>query len=384
MVYIEKGKLQVLLLILCVWWSTTSIHVKAEDDSLMPGDTLNATSTLCSKQGTYCMTFDQTRYLSIFSSNTKWIVWIANRKQPVDDENSAVLSLDYSGVLKIEYRNKKPIILYNSTKPFSNSTIVATLLDTGNFKLQDIQTKTVLWQSFDHPTDSLLPGMKLGVNHKTGEKWSLVSRLSESVLAPGPFRLEWEPKRKELVIKRKEKVFWTSGELMKNGTFEYISGEDFKYTIVSNNDEEYFTYETPNDNLTVWTLLETGQLINREGDDIARADLCYGHNTNEGCQKWDEAEIPTCRNPGDKFESKQVYGNENMVNDITNASYGVSDCQAICWSNCSCFAFKTLYDNGTGCVILLSTKVLHILSSGEYLFSVLVKNTDHKGTHVPN
>ncbi|WJX93270.1 hypothetical protein P8452_74817 [Trifolium repens] len=168
---------------------------------------------------------------------------------------------------------------------------------------------------------------------------------------------------------------------MKNGTFEYISGEDFKYTIVSNNDEEYFTYETPNDKLTVWTLLETGQLINKEGDDIARADLCYGHNTNEGCQKWDEAEIPTCRNPDDKFESKPGYGNVNTVYDITNASYGVSDCQAICWSNCSCFGFKTFYANGTGCVILLSTKGLNIASTGYYLFYILVKNTDHKGNN---
>jgi hypothetical protein len=27
---------------------------------------------------------------------------------------------------------------------------------------------TVLWQSFDYPHNILLPGMKLGMNHKTG------------------------------------------------------------------------------------------------------------------------------------------------------------------------------------------------------------------------
>lgn len=84
-------------------------------------------------------------------------------------------------------------------------------------------------------------------------------------------------------------------------------------------------YTIPNeDGLTKWTLLETGQLINREGSDIARADMCYGYNTNEGCQKWGEAEIPTCRYPGDKFDSKPVYSNENMVYDIENSSYGIS------------------------------------------------------------
>jgi len=49
--------------------------------------------------------------------------------------------------------------LYASPTHFNNSTIAATLLDTGNFVLKD------------HPTDNFLPGMKLGVNHKTGENW---------------------------------------------------------------------------------------------------------------------------------------------------------------------------------------------------------------------
>jgi hypothetical protein len=386
MVYIEKGKLQVLLLILCVWWSTTSIHVKAENDSMKPGDTLNATSKLCSKKGSYCMNFDTTSdnlaYLNIFAQGEDgWVVWIAKRNQPVDI-NSAVLSLDYSGVLKIESRNRKPMILYSPPQPFNNSTIIATLLDTGNFVLQDIQTKTELWRSFDYPTDSLLPGMKLGVNHKTGEKWSLVSQISESIPASGPFQLEWDPRRKELVIMRKEKVYWTSGELMKNGTFEYISGEEFKYNIGSSEEEEYFTYKTSNDSLGIWTLLQTGQLINRNGSDIARADLCYGYNTNGGCQKWGEAEIPTCRNPGDMFDSKTGYIDVRMLNSIENASYGISDCQASCWSNCSCIGFLNFNGNGTGCAFLVTIKGLNIASSGKTGFYILVKNTNHKGLNV--
>ncbi|KAL0013053.1 hypothetical protein SO802_000122 [Lithocarpus litseifolius] len=40
-------------------------------------------------------------------------------------------------------------------------------------------TKQVLWQSFDHLRYKLLPGMKLGVNHKTGQTWSLTSGLTK-------------------------------------------------------------------------------------------------------------------------------------------------------------------------------------------------------------
>jgi len=392
---IRKPQVLLLFIYLCGWWwsSTSSVYIKEFFfDSLRPGDRLNvsATSNLCSKQGRYCTSLDLTplsenlTYLCMFAQGKDgWLVWIANRNQSVD-RNSAILSLDYSGVLQIESKISEPIILYASPPPFNNSNyIVATLLDTGNFVLKDIQKNIVLWQSFDHPTDSLLLGMKLGVNRKTGENWSLVSTISEQILAPGPFRLDWEPTRKELVIKRREKVYWTSGELMKNNRFEHIPGEDFEVEVVSNEEEEYFRYTTPNeDGFTKWTLLHTGQLINREGSDIARADMCYGYNTNGGCQKWGEGEIPTCRNPGDKFDSKSVYVNENMVYKIKNVSYGISDCQEMCWSNCSCFGFENYYDNGTGCVFLVSSKGLNIASSGYDLFYILVKNTNHKGMYI--
>jgi len=372
------------------WWCTTiCIHVKAENDSLKLGDTLNSTSMLVSKEGKYCMNFTQNpdpkslTYLQIrVQRKDVWAVWFANRNQPVE-MGSAVLALNNSGVLKIESNIGKPIILYSSPQPFNKSTIVvATLLDTGNFVLQQIQPngmKIVLWQSFDHPTDSLLPEMKLGVNHKTGHNWSLVSWLGHSNPTDGPFKLDWEPRRRELVIKHRDKVYWTSGEF-KNNRFEHISADGFQYKILSNENEEYFTYTTPNeDDLTKWTLLETGQLINRKGDDIARADLCYGYNTDGGCQKYEK--VPTCRNSGDVFESKQGYPNHIMLNNLGNANYSISDCQTICWKNCSCIGFKTFYDNGTGCMFFLSMEGINIASGGDQ-FYILVKNTHHKkGMH---
>jgi hypothetical protein len=40
---------------------------------------------------------------------------------------------------------------------------LAQLLDTGNLILVQRESKRVLWQSFDHATDPLLPNMKLWV-----------------------------------------------------------------------------------------------------------------------------------------------------------------------------------------------------------------------------
>ncbi|RDX88420.1 G-type lectin S-receptor-like serine/threonine-protein kinase, partial [Mucuna pruriens] len=381
----EQGKPHVLLVLTYLWlwwWWTTCIHVEAGNDSLKPGDTLNATAEapLCSENGKFCMSFglstdgEDAVYLNIYAQKKdEWVVWVANRNQPVDS-NSAVLSLNHSGVLKIESQDGEPIILFSTPQPINN--IVATLLDTGNFVLQRLHpngsTMGVLWESFDFPSDTLLPEMKLGVNHKTGHNWTLVSWLSKFVPTPGPFRLEWEAKEKQLIIKRREQVYWTSGKRL-----EHILGQG-QYEIVSNENEEFFRLKSSTEELTKWTLLSTGQLINRNGDDVARADKCYGYNTDEGCQKWEE--IPSCRHRGDQFELKQGYPNLNMKRDEQNSSYGISDCQAICWRNCTCVGFAPYHDNETGCIFFLwdSMKGTNFASEGDKFYMLVRSNHQNR------
>ncbi|KAG4949929.1 hypothetical protein JHK84_043358 [Glycine max] len=387
MVCYKLGESHFLLVLTCLWlwlWWSTRIHVIAAYHSLRPGDTLNSTTELCSENDKYCLGFSQfssahnSTYLRIYAKGKgDWNMWIGNRNQPLDMD-SAVLSLSHSGVLKIESKDMEPIILYSSTQPSNNT--VATLMNTSNFVLQRLQPggteSTVLWQSFDYPTDKLLPGMKLGVNHKTGRNWSLVSSMGYANPALGAFRLEWEPRRRELLIKQRGQLCWTSGELGKNIGFMHNT----HYMIVSNDDESYFTITTLNEELTRWELLKTGQLINRNGDDnVARADMCYGYNTDGGCQKWED--IPFCRNPGDAFELKEVYLNLNLKNFLANSSYSPSDCRDTCWKNCSCDGFTDYYDDGTGCIFvyLNLTEGADFASGGEK-FYILVKNTHHKGT----
>ncbi|KAL2616262.1 hypothetical protein GLYMA_08G125800v4 [Glycine max] len=365
--------------------------VIAANNILKPGDTLNTRSQLCSENNIYCMDFSPLNtnpivnytHLSI-SDNRKddnSAVWVANRNQPVD-KHSAVLMLNHSGVLKIESsKDAKPIILFSSPQPLNNNNTEAKLLDTGNFVVQQLHpngTNTVLWQSFDYPTDTLLPGMKLGVNHKTGHNWSLVSWLAVSDPRIGAFRFEWEPIRRELIIKERGRLSWTSGELRNNNG----SIHNTKYTIVSNDDESYFTITTTSSNeqeLIMWEVLETGRLIDRNKEAIARADMCYGYNTDGGCQKWEE--IPTCRHSGDAFETREVYVSMNMLNNLGNSSYGPSDCRDICWENCACNGYRNYYDGGTGCTFLHwnSTEEANFASGGE-TFHILVNNTHHKGT----
>ena len=60
-----------------------------------------------------------------------------------------------------------PFVIYSGGGETQNTSIV-TLLDIGNLVVREVNSdgsiRSSLWESFDHPTDTLLPGMKLGVN----------------------------------------------------------------------------------------------------------------------------------------------------------------------------------------------------------------------------
>ncbi|RHN40726.1 putative protein kinase RLK-Pelle-DLSV family [Medicago truncatula] len=377
---IEK---QVVLIYLWLWWiTTTNICVKAMKDSLRPGDTLNSNSSLCSKQGKYCLQFSNTMAIItyrclVISTDNDTRVWMYDRNQPVDVK-SAVLSLDYSGVLKIESQNRKlPIIIYSSPQPTNNT--MATILDTGNFVLQQLHpngTKSILWQSFDYPTNDLIPTMKLGVNRKTGHNWSLVSWMTPILINSGEFSLEWEPKQGELNIKKRSIVYWKSGKLKSNGIFENIPANVqhmYQYIIVSNKTEESFSFEVRDGKLMQWYLSPKGRLVGDDGY-IANTDMCYGYNNDGGCQKWED--VPTCREPGEMFQEKA--GRPSTDNSTwwfeRDVTYSYSDCKMRCWKNCSCNGFQVLYDNLTGCIFYLwnSTQDVHMVPN---TFYTLVKPT---------
>ncbi|KAG5622750.1 hypothetical protein H5410_007968 [Solanum commersonii] len=119
------------------------------------------------------------------------VVWVGNRRNPVNC--GALLGLDIEGDIFLQDILGTTVWIHkpNSTVPLP----VLKLLDLGNLVFGDSSNLTAgeyLWQSFDHPVDTLLLGMKLGWDKKIGIDRSMRSWRTEGDLAPGDylFRLD--------------------------------------------------------------------------------------------------------------------------------------------------------------------------------------------------
>ncbi|XP_031264867.1 G-type lectin S-receptor-like serine/threonine-protein kinase CES101 [Pistacia vera] len=170
-------------------------------DTLMQGDMLNSSVPLVSRNEKFTLSFFRSPqrsgngwYLGVSSGDNieGQSIWVANREMPIRDD-SVVLLIDETGSLLIKHNSGDSIKLFSGQ---SRTNLAAVLQDDGNFVLKETNSdgtansEPPLWQSFDLPTNSLLPGMKLGINDKTGQNWSLTSWLSYSLPTPWAFTLE--------------------------------------------------------------------------------------------------------------------------------------------------------------------------------------------------
>ena len=109
-----------------------------------------------------------------------------------------------------------------------------------------------MWQSFDHPTDTWLPGAKFGYNKVTNDSQILTSWRSYENPAPGLFSTELEPKGTSYSLKwNRSNLYWTSGE-WSGKIFSLLPEIDLNcyvknLTFVSNENESYFIYSAASD-----------------------------------------------------------------------------------------------------------------------------------------
>ncbi|KAI3869003.1 hypothetical protein MKX03_002855 [Papaver bracteatum] len=246
------------LFLLCFLFLSFKPHVTVfAVDTISLGDSLTGDETITSKGQNFVLGFfspgkSQNHYIGIWYKKVslQTVVWVANRDKPVRDPFTSKLTLLGNGDLVIMNQTDKTPIW--STKSASNTlnATEAVLGDDGNIVLKDgSNPSVVIWQSFDYPTDTWLPGGKLRLNKRTKETQLLASWRNQEDPAPGMFNLELDPNgTSQYLIKwNMSKQVWTSGEwneqlktfsLVPEMRLNYI----YNFSYISNENESYFTY----------------------------------------------------------------------------------------------------------------------------------------------
>ncbi|XP_039026930.1 S-locus-specific glycoprotein S13-like [Hibiscus syriacus] len=142
--------------------------------TISPSESLTDAMTLVSNDGTFVLSFfspgtSKNRYLGIwFNIPMQTVVWVANRINPIND-STVLLKIETSGRIVLQVQNTTAVWSTNTTASVQNP--VLQLLDSGNLPVRygnDNNPENYLWQSFDYPADTMLPGMKIGFDLRTG------------------------------------------------------------------------------------------------------------------------------------------------------------------------------------------------------------------------
>ncbi|KAI3465872.1 hypothetical protein Pfo_022535 [Paulownia fortunei] len=165
-------------------------------DTLSPNQTLADGDILISPGQIFELGFfspgtSRNRFLGIwYKATPDIVVWVANRKNPIID-SQGILTLGKNGTLVLCTAQSRIIWSSNSSRLASSP--ILQLLDTGNLVLADKSTtdtssqKSYIWQSFDYPGDTRVPGMRMVQNPDTGLDTYLTSWRSADDPSNGDF-----------------------------------------------------------------------------------------------------------------------------------------------------------------------------------------------------
>ncbi|KAM0952662.1 putative protein kinase RLK-Pelle-SD-2b family [Dioscorea sansibarensis] len=340
-------------------------------------------------------------YLCVMHTLSNTIIWSANRNFSIP--NSGPVKLTSSG-LTVSLPNGTVVW---STPSFPSPVSSLRLLDSGNLLLLDSKNSS-LWQSFQHPTDTLVPGQRL----LSGS--SLVSSISSSNLSAGDFRL--------LVTSDDAVLQWVDSQpywslsidqranINANGKVSYMSIDSSGlYLFSTRNDSEAVMKLSlaGNGNFLIARIEPDGRFHVSTYSSAAKGsadlfvspsndcDLPLSCNSLSICSGGDSVSTTcTCPNllsktsgsndcspvDGRVLASPSVCNNRSMLSTMSYMSLGlgteyfnskfasptsigvnISSCESLCNVNCSCLGF--FYKNSTQECFILEHKLGSLTSS---------------------
>ncbi|XP_062087390.1 G-type lectin S-receptor-like serine/threonine-protein kinase At1g61480 isoform X1 [Humulus lupulus] len=221
----------------------SEIYNISSSQSLSKGQTLVSSNQVL-ELGFFSPNNSANQYVGIWYKgiSPRTVVWVANRENPVRLADAARTSLmiGRNGNLGLVDANNNSVIWSTDVHVRSNSSIVE-LSDRGNLVLKDGASGEHLWQSFDHPADTFLPGSVLGYNVKTGESYVLTSWKSDNDPSSGSFTLEISKQSPPQIFIwiNGSKPHWRSGPWDKS-KFIGIPEADTSYHSSTNLEQELY------------------------------------------------------------------------------------------------------------------------------------------------
>uniref|UniRef100_A0A8R7TZ29 Receptor-like serine/threonine-protein kinase n=2 Tax=Triticum urartu TaxID=4572 RepID=A0A8R7TZ29_TRIUA len=394
---------------LLVVFAATCLSVSIATDTIDQAASITGNQTLVSAGGIFRLGFynppgssDARAYLGIWYAAipVQTVVWVANRQSPVVS-SPGVLKLSPDGRLVIvDGRNAT---VWSSPAPTRNVTAKTTaqLLDDGNFVLSSDGSgspQSVAWQSFDYPTDTMLPGMKLGVDLRSGIARNITSCRSPTDPSPGSytFKLVMGGLPEFFLFRGPERIY-ASGPW--NGVVltgvQNLNAEGYTFKVVSNAEETYYAYYVSDPSALSRLILDgaTGQLQSYVWGNGAWSS--YWYHPSDPCDSYykcgafgfgvcEVGQPPRCSClPGFKPRSPEQWEQRGWSGGCTrsaNLSCGAGDgfwpvnrmklpeateatvrpdmtlaeCRQLCLGNCSCTAYAAANISGGvshGCVV---------------------------------
>ncbi|XP_057451254.1 G-type lectin S-receptor-like serine/threonine-protein kinase At4g27290 isoform X1 [Lotus japonicus] len=383
-------------------------------DSIHLSQPLTNGKTLVSKDGTFELGFFRPdgnsikTYLGIWFKNipVRKVVWVANRANPVNGSKDIMLTVNMTGNLVLT-QDDTVVWFTNIQEQALNNNSVAVLLDSGNLVVGN-DRQGYLWQSFDYPSDTLLPGMKLGRSLKLGHDWKITSWKSPQ--DPSPSEFSWGLLHHD----NYPEYYIMKGTNIKLSRFGPFNGQNpsgvpeirylttstdplqNRYEFVTNKDESFYRYSYNTTNPVISIIVLNQATVFRyvwvEQDQIWRTyrsfpkDKCdtyglcgaYGNciiKRGQMCQcikgfspkspqawtltDWSGGCVrdkPLSCNNGTQKDGFIKFGGlkvPDTAHASLNETMGLEECRDKCLNNCSCMAYtnSNINGGGSGCVM---------------------------------
>ncbi|XP_022753638.1 G-type lectin S-receptor-like serine/threonine-protein kinase At4g27290 [Durio zibethinus] len=375
-------------------------HFSIALDTLLERQYMSDGETLVSAGQSFELGFFSTgnsknRYLGIwYKQNPETVAWVANGNNPINGSNG-FLALTKNGLILSNHTNS--VIWSSNTTKVADSPI-AQLLDSGNFIVKDNaivssdSSEIYLWQSFDYPSNTWLPGMKITNDFNDGlTSWKSPDdpslgdyayrienpELPQQVLSMGSIKKfrtgSWNGLRFSGLLPLSD-PYYTVKLIFHMDEFEYMYQPESSLVIrrITLNTSGLLHYYVFSNATTEWAIIytEPNDLCDSYGQCGANS-ICRAQNSpiceclmgftptapaewellnwSGGCRR---RMPPNCQN-GDGFSKISPVKLPDLLDFRLNKTMSTRDCEKECLKNCSCTAYanSNITGKGHGCLM---------------------------------